>query len=189
VLILSGINLLLAFIMICIPTVPFPLDQLTIEPSSLRALDRVFISQAFETLFRLCSLAAETSLSSDHTPLVFNYGDESPTHPARFFFETSWFKRQEFLPLVQGNWDGLQNLVGGRNIVDWWIHMSSVYDNISGDGVVILGRRAPREDRALGLDCQLDILADASDLHEESCALRYHLEADLLQIYIQEEEY
>jgi hypothetical protein len=42
---------------------------------------------------------------------------------------------------VQGNWDRLQNLVGGRDIVDWWIHMSSVYDNISGDGVIILGRR------------------------------------------------
>jgi endonuclease/exonuclease/phosphatase (EEP) superfamily protein YafD len=60
------------------------------------ALDRVFISQSFETMFPLCSLAVETSLGSDHTPLLFDSGDELPKRPARFFFETSWFERQDF---------------------------------------------------------------------------------------------
>jgi hypothetical protein len=36
---------------------------------------------------------------------------------------------------------------------------------------------------------KLDFLADTAGLDEEAWALRYHLEADLLHIYSQEEEY
>jgi endonuclease/exonuclease/phosphatase family metal-dependent hydrolase len=64
------------------------------------ALDRVFISPEFESIFPLCSLAAETSLGSDHTPLVFDTGEGSPVRSSRFFFESSWLERAEFRPLV-----------------------------------------------------------------------------------------
>ncbi|KAK1669324.1 hypothetical protein QYE76_057483 [Lolium multiflorum] len=54
------------------------------------ALDRVFVSPSFEALFPLCSLSAETSLGSDHTPLVFDTGEGLPVRSNRFFFEASW---------------------------------------------------------------------------------------------------
>jgi exonuclease III len=60
------------------------------------ALDRVFVSPAFESMFPLCSLAAETSLSSDHTPLVFDTGEGFPVRSNLFFFESSWLERTNF---------------------------------------------------------------------------------------------
>jgi hypothetical protein len=89
------------------------------------ALDRVFVSADFEAIFPLCFLSAETSLGSDHTPLVFDTGEGFPVRSNRFFFETSWFERQEFVPLVQHSWARLLTKVGGRDIIDWWIFMSA----------------------------------------------------------------
>jgi exonuclease III len=89
------------------------------------ALDRVFVSASFEAIFPLCSLAAETCLGSDHTPLVFDTGEGFPVRSNRFFFESSWFERPDFVPLVQFTWARLLSKVGGRDIIDWWSFMSS----------------------------------------------------------------
>jgi hypothetical protein len=89
------------------------------------ALDRVFVSASFEAIFPLCSLYAETCLGSDHTPLVFDTGEGFPVRSNRFFFETSWFERPDFVPLVQCTWARLLSKVGGRDIIDWWSFMSS----------------------------------------------------------------
>jgi hypothetical protein len=51
-------------------------------------LDRVFISPLLEPLFPLCTLTAETSLGSDHTPLIFDSGDGVPPKSNIFFFES-----------------------------------------------------------------------------------------------------
>ena len=49
-------------------------------------LDRVFISPELEALFPLASLVAETSMGSDHTPLIFNSGEGTHFRSNRFFF-------------------------------------------------------------------------------------------------------
>ena len=53
-------------------------------------LDRVFISASLVLSFPLCSLVAETSLGSDHTPLVLDTGEGSPIRSNHFYFETGW---------------------------------------------------------------------------------------------------
>jgi hypothetical protein len=88
-------------------------------------MDMVFVSASFEALFPLCSSVAETSLSSDHTPQVFDTGEGFPARSNRFFFESGWFELAEFLPLVHATWDRLLAKVGGRNIIDLWIVMST----------------------------------------------------------------
>ena len=59
-------------------------------------LDRVFISANLVLTFPLCTLVAETSLGSDHTPLILDSGEGSPIRSNRFFFETGvrrpWFQ-------------------------------------------------------------------------------------------------
>jgi exonuclease III len=55
-------------------------------------VDRVFISPLLEPRFPLCSVAAETSLGSNHTPLILDTRDDSPIRSNRFFFETGWFE-------------------------------------------------------------------------------------------------
>jgi hypothetical protein len=53
-------------------------------------LDRVFISPQWETAFPLLSRAAEPSIGSDHTPLVFATGTDLVPRASRFFFENAW---------------------------------------------------------------------------------------------------
>ncbi|KAK1697110.1 hypothetical protein QYE76_013807 [Lolium multiflorum] len=153
-------------------------------------LDRVFISQSFESLFPLCSLAAETSLGSDHTPLVFDSRDEAPPRSSRFFFETGWFARADFLPLLQSTWDGFQATAGGRDILDWWIHMSGGLRQYLKGWSRNLGRQGRLEKTSLLAQIEaLDRQADSSGIDDEAWALRYHLEEGLLQLYRQEKEY
>ncbi|XP_071680143.1 uncharacterized protein [Lolium perenne] len=153
------------------------------------ALDRVFVSATFEAIFPLCSLSAETSLGSDHMPLVFYIGEGFPVRTNIFFFETSWFKRQDFVPLVQHSWERLLTKVGGRDIIDWWTFMSSGLRQFLRGWNQNLGRDTKAEKSAMLTQiAQLDVLADATGLDEDAWASRYHLEEQLLHIYRMGEE-
>jgi endonuclease/exonuclease/phosphatase family metal-dependent hydrolase len=50
-------------------------------------LHRVFISPELELHFPLCAVVAETSLGSDHTPLISDSGEGNPPRSNIFFFE------------------------------------------------------------------------------------------------------
>jgi endonuclease/exonuclease/phosphatase family metal-dependent hydrolase len=49
-------------------------------------LDGVLVSPTWETSFLLMSLLAESSIGSDHSPLLFSTGEEAPPRSNRFFF-------------------------------------------------------------------------------------------------------
>ena len=66
-------------------------------------LDRVFMSANLALAFPLCSLVAETSLGSDHTPLIMDTGEGSPIRSNRFFFETGWLELPDFDELVRAS--------------------------------------------------------------------------------------
>jgi exonuclease III len=88
-------------------------------------LDSVFMSLELEPRFPLCSLVAETSLGSDHTPLIFDSGEGAPPRSNRFFFESGWLEVEEFPATMHQFWSALTQRVGGWDIVDWWNFMSS----------------------------------------------------------------
>jgi hypothetical protein len=67
-------------------------------------LDRVFISPQWETAFPLLSLAAEPSIGSDHTPLVFATGTDLAPKASRFFFENAWLTLPGFKDMIQAKW-------------------------------------------------------------------------------------
>lgn len=52
-------------------------------------LDRVFMSASLDTVIPLCSLIAETSLGSAHTPLILDTGEGAQIKSNRFFFEST----------------------------------------------------------------------------------------------------
>nr|XP_051220218.1 uncharacterized protein LOC127337707 [Lolium perenne] len=154
------------------------------------ALDRVFVSPNFEAIFPLCLLAAETSLGSDHTPLVFDTGEGFPVRRNRFFFESSWLERPEFRSIVHTSWENLSSKVGGRDILDWWNFMSAGLRQHLRGWSHNLGRDSKETKAALLAQItQLDAQADAAGLDEEGWAARYHLEEQLLHLYRVEEEY
>ena len=153
-------------------------------------LDRVFIAPQLDNLFPLASLVAETSLGSDHTPLIFNSGEDSPIRSNRFFFETGWFEIAGFREMVQEVWIHRFTEARGRDIVDWWNHMSVGLRQHLRGWSRNMGKEARDNKRRLVEKISgLDLKADSVGLDEEEWAFRYHLEAQLLQIYSMEEEY
>ncbi|XP_071683522.1 uncharacterized protein [Lolium perenne] len=59
-------------------------------------LDRVLIAPELDIHFPLCSLMAETSLGSDHTPLILDSGQDLQCASNRFFFESGWMELPNF---------------------------------------------------------------------------------------------
>ena len=139
-------------------------------------LDRVFILASLVLAFPLCTLVAETNLGSDHTPLIMDTGEGSPTRSNRFFFESGWFEIPGFQDLMLAAWGKLANTVGGRQTLRGWSHN--------------LGKEARlKKDNLLNLIKNIDAQADSSGLDDDEWAYRYHLEEHLLQLYKVEEEY
>jgi hypothetical protein len=87
-------------------------------------LNRVFIAPILEPRFPFWSVVADTSLGSDHTPLILDTGDDTPIRSNNFFFEMGWFEIADFHQLVTQVWDRLGSQIGGRDITDWWQGMS-----------------------------------------------------------------
>jgi hypothetical protein len=153
-------------------------------------LDRVFISIDLEPSFPLCSLVAETSMGSDHTPLVFDTGESCLIRSNRFFFETGWLEGEGFQDTMLGMWQQLLLRVGGRDIVDWWQFMSAGLRQKLRGWSKNKGREGKLQKLAvLAQIKEIDDKADSIGIDEDEWAFRYHLEEQLLEIYRVEEEY
>ena len=144
-------------------------------------LDRVFVSNSFEGLFPLCSLVAETSLGSDHTPLVLDTGEGSPIRSNRFFFETGWFDMPGFNDVVLPQWQNLLQDAQGRDVTNWWNIMSSGLRQYLRGWSRNLGRATKQQKQILlGQIANLDLKADSAGLDEDEWAVRYHIEDQLM---------
>jgi hypothetical protein len=153
-------------------------------------LDRVFISPELELHFPLCAVAAETSLGSDHTPLIFDSGEGNPPKSNRFFFESSWLESHGFHAALESVWLSLANRVGGRDIVDWWSFMSTGLRKYLRGWNANKGKETRQTKQNLLTQIKsLDDKADTVGIDEEEWAFRYHLEDQLLEVFRAEEEY
>jgi mannosylglycoprotein endo-beta-mannosidase len=143
-----------------------------------------------EPQFPLCTLTAETSLGSDHTPLIFDSGEGVPPKSNRFFFESGWLEVEGFQELMQEYWAILLARVQGRDIVDWWKFMSTGLRQKLKGWNANKGRENREHKQSLVERIKaLDEKADAVGISEEEWAFRYHLEEQLLAVFRREEEY
>jgi hypothetical protein len=72
----------------------------------LEKLDRVLMSPDWEDLFPLVSVRKLVRELSDHNALLLDSGS-LPTASVKsreFCFDTTWFKKDDFLPLVTEIW-------------------------------------------------------------------------------------
>ncbi|KAK1684683.1 hypothetical protein QYE76_045531 [Lolium multiflorum] len=133
-------------------------------------LDRVLIAPELEAHFPMCSLAAETSLGSDHTPLILDSRDEVET-------------LTEF-------WNSLSTRVRGRYILDWWSFMSGgLRQRLKGWSANKKSEVRASKQILLDQIKGLDEKADTVGLDRDEWAFRYHLEEQILLIFRAEEEY
>jgi hypothetical protein len=135
-------------------------------------------------------VSAETSLGSDHTPLIFDSGEELPIRSNRFFFETGWFEVEGFEHFLGSIWQRLASQVGGRDITDWWAAMSSGLRQYLRGWSRNIGK-IQRDQKQVLLDQikLLDERADEEGLQEDEWAFRFYLEEQLLNLFRVEEEY
>lgn len=70
-------------------------------------LDRVLMSPDWELHFPRVSLLALPAVGSDHSALLVSSGLFSDRPTSRFRFESSWFLRDDFIPLVTNKWISL----------------------------------------------------------------------------------
>jgi hypothetical protein len=133
----------------------------------------------------------ETSLGSDHTPLILDTEGDRPIRSNRFFFETGWFEVGSFHQLLFQVWERPGSHIGGRDITYWWQGMSGgLHQYIRGWSKNIGKEQRDLKFQLLGQIKQLDEEADSEGLEEESWAFRYHLEEQLINISKKlEEEY
>jgi hypothetical protein len=154
-------------------------------------LDRVLVSPEWEVQFPLLSLRAATCLGSDHNPLVLDSGSGSPTNSPRFFFETSWFHIPGFSDMVSQRWlDHAGQIRRCRGPIDWWQRQSSfIRQFIKGWGANLGKHARVAKANLLAKIQELDFVADSLGLDEDGWALRYHLEAQMMEMLSSEEEY
>ena len=89
-------------------------------------LDRFLVSPEWEAKFPMASLRAESSIGSDHSPLVLDTGEVHLRRSPRVFFETSWFSTPGFVDLIPSKWEELaKSLVRCRGPIDFWHSQST----------------------------------------------------------------
>lgn len=154
-------------------------------------LDRVLISLEWDSLFPRSSLIAESSIGSDHTPLLLDSGMLLPSPPRLFKFEASWLLVEGFIPLVSGKILELF-LFTHRSfgpLDDWNFYSSNLRGFFRGWGRNHVASSLREKDRLLSCIKELDSTADLNGLDEAGWAHRYELENALLDIHRQEEVY
>jgi mannosylglycoprotein endo-beta-mannosidase len=151
----------------------------------------VFISPQWETSFPLLSLVAESSIGSDHTPLVFATRVDLAPRASRFFFENSWLTLPGFSDLIQAKWGSFIPAQGiyFDAIGFWHYQIGLLRWYLKGWGANLCRDSRREKDTILQQIQELDLVADGVGLNDEGWMRCYHLEETLVNLYLKEEDY
>jgi hypothetical protein len=132
-------------------------------------LDRVLVSPAWETSFPLMSLLAESSIGSDHSPLLFSTGEEAPPRSNRFFFEKRWLSIPSFSNLICSKWgDFARDQSRCFDLLDLWqLQSGKLRSFLKGWGANLKKEARAEKESLLNQIKELDLMADGVGLSEE----------------------
>jgi hypothetical protein len=144
------------------------------QPNHVRSVfDRVFISPQWETAFPLLSLAAEPSIGSNHTPLVFATGTDLAPRANRFLFENAWLLLPGFKDIIQGKWGSFVPAQGFYfDAIGFWHHQAGLLCwYLKGWGANLCRDSRLEKDSILQQIQELDLVADGVGLNDEGWML------------------
>ena len=75
------------------------------EQPILAAIDKIFCTTNFEHKFSLAFVSTSSRASSDHVPLLLNFGLEERRKPSMFRFEKWWLQQPDFKELIAKLWN------------------------------------------------------------------------------------
>lgn len=152
----------------------------------LVVLDRVLVSQNWESHFPIATLTSLLRIGSDHTPLILDTGGTQRMRERYFRFEPAWVVTPGFKELVCSKMPERDD----SYILEFW------HKKLVGLRVFLRGwsrnliREKHKEKEELKKEIEhMDMLADTRELTTEEWELRYQKEADLEHIYEMEELY
>ena len=147
--------------------------------SVLSVLDRVFVSNDWESRYNMANLFAPTRIGSDHNSLIVDIGDRVLATPKPFRFDPSWLLQDGFKEWVLERWPQRYK----HNILDHWHVVSSrVRRLIKGWGRNFDSDIKKKKKELLVQIQSLDGVADSNGLSKQEWAVRYDLENQLQQI-------
>jgi hypothetical protein len=147
-------------------------------------LDRVLISPQWEITFPLLSLVAESSIGSDHTPLVFATRADLAPRANRFFFENSWLTLPGFSDMIKAKWGTFVPSQGSFfDTIGFWHHQIGLLRRyLKGWGANLRRDLRFEKDSILQQIQEMDLVADGVGLNDEGWMRRYHLEETLVNL-------
>ena len=78
------------------------------DPTLIK-LDRILVSDSWESNFPSCFAWAKARIGTDHCPLILNSGEQGFSRPSYFSFNEQWLVEEGFDGLVQGKWQNFKS--------------------------------------------------------------------------------
>lgn len=148
-------------------------------------LDRVLVSNSWDTRFPIAMVTVLTRVGSDHCPLVLDTGEGVPNKSIILRFEKAWLKVAGFKELVIAKW--LEQAWLQNTLDDWQGRVRFLRQFLRGWGANTCSEIKKRKQELLHDIKLLDAQAEDGGLTEEEWATRYNLEEQLEGIYQFEE--
>lgn len=86
-------------------------------------LDKVMFNMDFQNLFPTARFLHLPRISSDHTPLCFEFQVPEKKKPSGFIFQNMWLDHPSFLHMVKKNWDTPIHGTPGYILARKWIRL------------------------------------------------------------------
>jgi hypothetical protein len=154
---------------------------------TLEKLDRVLISNTFESEFPLCNLRKIPRYMSDHNPLIVRTDLDQHFGSRPFCFENSWLQQPEFALKVKEIWN---KPVHAKSAIDiWGIKMNRVRKFLKGWGQSLKGHTRKYKNILKKELETLEKLEEENMLDADKLDKKSFVQSELLRLSEEEEIY
>jgi mannosylglycoprotein endo-beta-mannosidase len=147
-------------------------------------LDRVFVSNDWESNFPLATIRSLTRIGSDHNPILVETENEMSIRSTIFRVEPAWFSQESFMEWVINKWPVRRK----TNILDHWSIVSQPLRRVLRGWSRNWGsdQRKLKQNLLLQIEAW-DKLAESRTLSSKEWSDRYGREEETMKIYENEE--
>jgi exonuclease III len=147
-------------------------------------LDRILVTSSWDHLYPLAIVSSLLRVGSDHCPLLLDTREGERVRGNNFRFEMGWFELEGFKKELLEKWPArIQS-----KIMDYW-HLLMPYLRrwLRGWSANMVSKQKKRRKEIEQKLTEIDNIAKERDLFPQEWEVRYELEKEVEQIYLQEE--
>lgn len=154
-------------------------------------LDRILVSDSWETNFPTCHAWSKARVGSDHCPLILNSGEIGMARPSHFSFNEQWLFQEGFGDMVQIKWKWFRDahLISDYSLDIWHGCLLKLRQFLKGWNLRWKGEQRANKDKIVKRIQELDFIIESRLLSTEEWEERIGLEDNLERIFKLEEIY